>query len=159
MKSTISIHPYSLDSKSKMQFYSFLMQGEDTLEVDKFYNRFNIAPYDTSVKEIQALIHNMGTEFGAQERFFRKEGLAHALPSNAYHKPLLRLYCLRCCEQVVILGNGGIKESNKAKDSPDCYPHFLIMNAIAQAFRKMQVSCCDLPKKRMPFSLSIIIPD
>lgn len=159
MKITVTIIPVKVPFQSKVNFYTVLLPDAEKSELQKFTDRFKGTSYDEALTEIQVLIRNMGTQFGAQERFFRKEDKSHALPSNMYRRPLLRLYCLRCCDQVVILGNGGIKESNPTQDSPDCYPHFLLMNAVAIAFRKMKMSCCDLPQRRSPFSLSIDIDD
>lgn len=161
MKLTVEILPYKLEVKSKVAFYSFSFVGskDQDLEIEKFYNRFINEPYASAVRDLQALIQNMAEEYGANERFFRKEGRAHALPSHAYQKPLLRLYCLRCCDSVVILGNGGVKASQSAKDSPDCYPHFLVMNGIANAFRRMRTSCCDLPSFEFPLTLHIDVDD
>lgn len=49
-------------------------------------------------------------------------------------KSKLRLYCLHVSEQIVILGNGGKKTSQKVKDSPDAFPHFELMNHFATIF-------------------------
>lgn len=159
MKITVTIIPLRVPFQSKVTFYSVLLPEAEKNELQVFTDRFKDTQYGEALKEIQVLIGNMGTQFGAHERFFRKEDRSHALPSNLYRRPLLRLYCLRCCDSVVILGNGGIKESDATQDSPDCYPHFLLMNAIAIAFRKMKMSCCELPQRRSPFSLSIDLDD
>lgn len=159
MKITVTIIPLNVPFQSKVTFYSVLLPDAEKHELQEFTDRFKNTEYDEALKEIRVLIANMGTHHGAQERFFRKEDKSHALPSNLYRRPLLRLYCLRCCDQVVIFGNGGVKESNSTQGSPDCYPHFLLMNAIAIAFRKMKMSCCDLPQRRSPFPLSIELDD
>ena len=36
----------------------------------------------------------------------------------------------------MILGNGGIKSSQKVQDSPDAYPHFEVMNTLAFVIHK-----------------------
>jgi hypothetical protein len=160
VKLTVEIRPYDLEVESKVAFYSFLIKGSDDpqLEIEKFYARFVEEPYAAAAEDIKGLIQGMAQEYGANERFFRKEGDSHAMPSHVYNRPLLRLYCLRCCDKVVILGNGGIKTSGKTQGSPDCYPHFLVMNAIAVAFLRMGISCCDLPKRKSPFTVQIDVP-
>lgn len=162
MKLTVEIHPYKLEIEdeitSRVAFYSFIIRESDDpsqLEVDKFYTRFATLEHEHAVEDIRALVESMAERFGAQERLFRKERHAQALPSKMYYRPLLRLYCLRCCERVVILGNGGLKSSDLVKQSPDCYPHFLVMNAIAVAFRRIRKTCCDLPTLKSPFVLTI----
>jgi hypothetical protein len=46
----------------------------------------------------------------------------------------LRLYCIRCSQQTVILGGGGHKTSQKVQDSPDCYPHFKLAKLVEILF-------------------------
>lgn len=45
---------------------------------------------------------------GALERFFRPEGRVSALSIDSRK---LRLYCLRISDQILIVGNGGIKNT------------------------------------------------
>ncbi|MES2212439.1 MAG: hypothetical protein V4490_04800, partial [Pseudomonadota bacterium] len=40
------------------------------------------------------------------------------------------LYCIRLNDGAVLLGNGGVKTSQKLQDSPDCYPHYLLLSAL-----------------------------
>jgi hypothetical protein len=39
----------------------------------------------------------------------------------------------------LVLGNGGVKSSQKVQDSPDAYPHFQIINDLAFAM-KLKIS-------------------
>jgi len=52
---------------------------------------------------------------------------------------ILRLYCIRLNDNAVLLGNGGIKTSQKLKNSPDCYPHWELLSELEkQITRKIQ---------------------
>jgi hypothetical protein len=75
-------------------------------------------------------IKSMGDEKGTLERYFRPERRARAIPIVTSS---LRLYCIRLSDELVILGNGGIKESRVVQDSPTLYPSFVAMNKVAQA--------------------------
>ncbi|MCH7414568.1 hypothetical protein MM213_13800 [Belliella sp. R4-6] len=65
-------------------------------------------------------------EDGAIESYFRFENDAHAIPPTGiyqvgeieidYRNFSLRLYCLRICESIVVLFNGGEKTSRNAQD-------------------------------------------
>lgn len=63
---------------------------------------------------------------GALERFFRPEGKindnVHAIPTEGGK---LRLYCLRISEQIIILGNGGVKSTKKYQDDPKLYGYVI----------------------------------
>lgn len=78
---------------------------------------------------MQAILDN-----GALERFFRPEGKindnVHAIPIDGGK---LRLYCLRISEQIIILGNGGVKSTRSYQESPKLYGYVLDL----QRFEKM----------------------
>ena len=57
----------------------------------------------------------MLNERGFTERNFRYEGNVVALPT---YKNTLRLYCLRLSDSVLIVGNGGIKTTQKVAQDP-----------------------------------------
>lgn len=73
----------------------------------------------------------MGKERGANEFYFRNERLGEALPPP-YKSGDLRLYCSRFSDRIVILGNGGIKTSQSAQDSPGCLPYFEFINELVK---------------------------
>ena len=64
---------------------------------------------------------------GARRARFRPEGNVDALPGGQCD---LRVYCIRLNEGAVLLGNGGIKTSQKLKDSPDCLPHHELLSEL-----------------------------
>lgn len=111
----------------KVNFYSVHFEGDEYNETDKFIKRFiNDPKYQENFQTIIYWISKIGS-LGALERYFRPEGKAKAIPIDTSK---LRLYCIRVSDEILILGNGGIKSSNSVKDSPDCYPHFQCMNNV-----------------------------
>ena len=51
-------------------------------------------------------------DFGAFERFFRPEGkMSDRVCALPVLKSRLRLYCLRLSDKILILGNGGVKNT------------------------------------------------
>lgn len=95
---------------------------------------------------------------GALLRFFRPgEGQGHALPID---KGPLRLYCYRFDDRTLLLCGGGIKSSQTVQESPDCLPHFRLMNYVVQALRRRHVGPERLPENAtQAYSLEIDIPD
>lgn len=127
MKRYFEIKPYV--SFDKSQFYTIEEVGKGINETDEFFIRFKDDPnYQKDIETISYWIQKIGKESGALERHFRPEAQAKAIPII---KSKLRLYCYRISNELVILGNGGIKSSQKVQDSPDAFPHFEVMNTLA----------------------------
>jgi hypothetical protein len=114
----------------KVTFYSFLISEKVRTQTEEFIIKFKDHPaYGKDFNLIMAVINEMGRERGAGEFYFRSERLGEALPPP-YRAGDLRLYCSRFSDRIVILGNGGVKTSQAAQESPDCLPHFEFINEL-----------------------------
>jgi hypothetical protein len=120
------------DETERVTFYSPKQDGSAHSEMDKFLLRMeNIPEVRRSVQELLELIREtIGNTYGAKDAFFNRfENRVTALPPKGqikiseleldYHGFPLRLYCLALTEQVVILFNGGIKDSQTIQESKD----------------------------------------
>lgn len=92
--------------------YTIQFQGESQTEFEYFYNKFkDDAVYNPDLMHIVAFINKIAQN-GAFERFFRPEG---KMSDHVVALPILtsklRLYCLRLSDKILILGNGGVKNS------------------------------------------------
>jgi hypothetical protein len=127
----------------KLTFYSVRIEDESYSEVEKFILRFQQDDkHKDELENILALLKIMGNEKGALPIFFRDESQAQALPPERYvaikQNMLhfidadLRLFCLRLSNEIVVLFNGGIKESQKTQDSPDLFPKFRLAQRICK---------------------------
>ena len=94
-------------------------------------------------------IAEIGEKIGATDRYFRPEDNAGALPPEykviktidqevSPDQLKLRLYCIVLSEEVVILVNGGIKESQLTQKSPSCWKEFMFTSNIASQISKME---------------------
>ena len=107
MNSEIKIELY--EEHDAVSFYTLRFKGEDT-EIDKFFDCFpEGCEYENDIDIIIKWLDQIG-ERGAQERYFRPEGKIY---DNIWAIPLekskLRLYIIRISEDMVVLGNGGVK--------------------------------------------------
>lgn len=128
MKRYFEIKEYTNGDKTRI--YTVHEKGESMSETDKFLYRFKDNPkFKKDIEIIVKWVRKIGSE-GALERFFRPESNGEAIPVVASD---LRLYCYRINNNILVLGNGGIKTSQKVQDSPDAYPHFQIINDLAFA--------------------------
>ena len=120
----------------KVCFYTIHDEDVEFSEIDQFFLRFkDDAKYKSDIQIIKGWIENIGLKYGAQDRHFRPERKAKAIPIFPSGTKL-RLYLHHVNEQIVILGNGGIKSSRKVQQSPDAFPHFELMNKLITIFTK-----------------------
>lgn len=132
------------DEGKRTTFYTVRKDGAEENETDKFFARFEKDPgHVAQIQELVAFILDaIGDRYGAREEYFRFENAASALPprpgavskiSFRFENYPLRLYCLRLSEKLVILMNGGVKESRSAQASPGLSMKFKEANAFAKA--------------------------
>lgn len=109
MNSKIQIELF--EEHENVNFYTLRFHGEET-EVDKFFDQFpEGCEYDEDIDIIIKWIDHIG-ERGALERYLKPEG---KMTDNVWAIPIetnsLRLYVLRLSDEILILGNGGLKTS------------------------------------------------
>ena len=110
MKSIIEIVLY--EEHEKVNFYTLCFQGEES-EVEKFFDAFpEGCEYDNDIDIIIKWLDETG-ERGADIRRLRTEG---KFKDNVWAVPIdksnLRLYIIRLSDNIVILGNGGAKNTS-----------------------------------------------
>lgn len=118
MAKTAKIQPVVLSDN--VGLYSICFDNADENEYEKFLQKFrNDATlnedYQAIVGALKYIVAN-----GAIERRFRPEGKMNdnvvALPIE---RSRIRLYCLRMSDQVLIVGNGGIKNAKTYEESEE----------------------------------------
>jgi hypothetical protein len=127
-------------------FYTVRFDGEELSETEKFIARILDTPelereYGTEMDTLIAILEFLGDVRGAQQKYFRQENRAEALPPprgavEALYLDIdnrLRLYCVRLSDEVVVLFGGGIKTASAVQDSPDVRMHFQLAQRIARA--------------------------
>ena len=101
-----------LEDGSKVSLYSPRFEGEEYTEFEKFLLQYK----DTYPKDVAQIVYRLDIikRDGAEDRHFRYEGTRRdrvmALPSHL-ETARLRLYLLNLQARVLILGNGGVKET------------------------------------------------
>lgn len=149
----------------KARLYSVRLPKQADPETTRFFNRMiSHQRYQTDARFASALrtlldwLDRIIRLEGSLARFFRPgEGQGHALPID---KGPLRLYCYRFDDHNLLLCGGGIKASQRVKESPDCLPHFNLMNYVVQALRRRHIGPEQLPQNNaQAYLLEIEIPD
>jgi hypothetical protein len=121
-KTTLDI----ISESERATLYSISFEKDGTTEFEKFVAEFEMnAKYNYDYQRIIAALQVI-LDKGALERFFRPEGRmndnVHAIPIEGSK---LRLYCLRISEQIVILGNGGVKNTKSYQEDSKLYGYVL----------------------------------
>ena len=101
-----------LDSSENCTLYTIQFVNENKNEFEKFVSTFREnSEYSKDYLIIAAFIKQI-IERGALERYFRPEGKFNDnLVAIPIYKSKLRLYGLRLSDKILILGNGGIKNT------------------------------------------------
>lgn len=130
-------------------FYSIKCAGKTENEADIFFMRFEDETnphYENAIIILNMLIDSIGNKYGAIDVFFdRHKNEANALPPKRkktlpelqvlkLHFPL-RLYCYRVTNSIVIIFNGGIKDSRTDQESPDLSMKFFEAQTYAKKIK------------------------
>ncbi|MBO4434273.1 MAG: hypothetical protein J5769_02325 [Bacteroidales bacterium] len=121
-KTTLDI----IKQSDKTSLYSISFEMDGTTEFEKFVYEFEMnATYNRDYQRIIAALQSI-LRLGALERFFRPEGkMNDSVAAIPIEGGKLRLYCLRLSEQIVILGNGGIKTCDSYEQDPKLYGYVM----------------------------------
>ncbi len=124
----------------KVAYYTVRLEGNPISEFKDFQNRMSIDIKNNSeLNEIARYIQQIGDNWGAHEKHFKHERAAERLPPPYYFIETedssdygLRLYCIRLCNEIVILLNGDRKIDRNPEKCPNCAKHFKLANTLAK---------------------------
>lgn len=78
-------------------------------------------------------------EEGALERFFRPEGkMRDSVVALPVLRSKLRLYCLRLSDKILVLGNGGVKNSRTYEEDDSLRGYVLTLQKFEELLREGQ---------------------
>ena len=126
-----------ISQSDKTSLYSISFEVDGTTEFERFVEEFEMnATYNGDYQRIIAALQAI-LRVGALERFFRPEG---KMNDNVAAIPIeggkLRLYCLRISEQIVILGNGGVKNTKTYEEDPKLYGYVMDLQRFEKILNK-----------------------
>ena len=160
MKSNLKILKHRDFDFEKVRFYAVKFEEDDKNQLDQFFSKYE-NKYSESVYYIQKWLAEIGEKRGATSRYFRTTDNYDYLPPSAKEiklfdgeiensKMLLRLYCIVLSEEVVLLVNGGVKESQNTQKSPTCWIQAMFTSNLAtQIAKQFDQGNCELIGKRL----------
>lgn len=136
-----------INEYKKVVFYSVVLEGsEDDRSLFEGFIFQQRGQNEVRLDHILSWMKEIGERYGAQERFFRREMVATALPPpSGISRKLgfiddglasanaLRLYCHRLNEHVVVLFGGDVKTAAIAQECARVKRHFQLANHLAKA--------------------------
>ena len=129
-----------IKESDRVSLYSISFEADGTTEFEKFVSEFEQnatfnRDYQRIIAALQAIL-----QVGALERLFRPEGkMADYVQALPLTSGKLRLYCLRISDQIVILGNGGVKTTRTYEEDPRLYGYVLDL----QKFERLLSQCIE----------------
>ncbi len=109
-----------LNSGGKCTVYTIQFIRDDKHEFEKFVSRFREDSelnndYRNIIRYVEQIV-----EYGALERYFRNEGkMRDSVVALPVLRSKLRLYALRMSDKILILGNGGIKDTRTYQENDE----------------------------------------
>lgn len=127
-----------IKSSDSVTLYSICFEEDAKSEFDKFVDKFKdnatySEMFSTIVYALNHILHN-----GAKERYFRPEG--GDVKALGLDSKKLRLYCLLVSEQIVILGNGGVKNTRTYQEDEKLNGYVLDLKQFNKLLKMAQKS-------------------
>lgn len=108
------------------EFHKFLQKFKDNAELNK--------DYQTILHALDRIIAN-----GAFERNFRYEGkVRDNVVALSIDSKKLRLYCLRISDQILIAGNGGVKNTRTYDESEELSGYVMDLQKFDELLKQAQ---------------------
>lgn len=126
-----------VEQSEKVSLYSISFAMDRTTEFERFLNKFEQeASFNTDYQKIIYAL-SIILDKGALERYFRPEGSINddlcALPIESGK---IRLFCLRISDEILILGNGDVKNTTSYEEDPKLYGYALDLQKFNMLLRK-----------------------
>ena len=109
-----------IDQTEFVSLYTITFENDELSEFEKFMQKFrDNATLQRDYQMILLALEKI-TSHGALERNFRPEGkMSDDVVALPLEKSRLRLYCLRLTDKILVLGNGGEKNTKTYEESEE----------------------------------------
>ena len=131
----------TIEQNDNVGMFSICFDGSEVSEFEKFLNEFkDNATYNKDFNVILLALSKI-IDKGALERFFRNEGrMNDNVEALAIDSHKLRLYCLRISDQILILGNGGVKNTRTYQEDSKLSGYVMDLQTFDKVLLKAQKS-------------------
>lgn len=118
-------------------FYTIQFLTENESEFERFYNKFkDDLEFNADLMRIVGFLGRIA-DFGALERFFRPEGkMSDHVVALPVVSSKLRLYCLRLSDKILVLGNGGVKNTRTYNENDELSGYVINLQAFDELIKE-----------------------
>ncbi len=129
----------TLEQTDNVSLYSICFDGKDISEYEVFLLKFKEdATLNEDYKKIILALEKI-VAVGAFERFFRPEGkMNDRVAALSIDSRKLRLYCLRISDQILIVGNGGVKTTRTYQENDELSGYVMDLQAFDKLLAEAQ---------------------
>ena len=122
-----------------MSLYSICFNGSDVSEYEDFLMKFkDNSTLNYDFQRILLALEKI-IDRGALERFFRIEGkMIDRVSALAIDSRKLRLYCLRISDQILIVGNGGVKTTRTYQENEQLSGYVMDLQRFDELLKQAQ---------------------
>lgn len=122
------------DNSEKCTMYTIQFLTNEETELENFISRFkDNAQYNADFQSILVFMERIMAN-GALERYFRREGkMKDSIVALPVLKSKLRLYCLRLSDHILVVGNGGVKDTRTYQENDELQGYVMTL----QKFEKI----------------------
>lgn len=137
----VTVSLKTIEQNDNVGLFSICFDGNEESEFEKFLYEFkDNATYNKDFNVILMAISKI-IDKGALERFFGNEGKMHDnVKALAIDSRKLRLYCLRISDQILILGNGGVKNTRTYQENEKLSGYVMDLQTFDKVLLKAQKS-------------------
>lgn len=134
-----SVKLKTIEQNDTVGMFSICFEGSNVSEFEKFLAEFkDHATYNRDFNTILLALSKI-IDKGALERFFRNEGkMNDNVKALSIDSRKLRLYCLRISDQILILGNGGVKQTRTYQEDEKLSGYVMDLQAFDKVLLKAQ---------------------
>ena len=125
------------DNSEKCTMYTIHFLSEDDTELENFISRFkDNAKYNSDFQSILVFMERIMSN-GALERYFRREGkITDSVVALPVVKSRLRLYCLRLSDHILVVGNGGVKDTRTYEENDELQGYVMTLQKFERLLKK-----------------------
>ena len=129
----------TIEQNDNVSLYSICFNGSDVSEYEDFLMKFKDNSKLNKDFQIILLALEKIIDQGALERFFRIEGkMSDNVAALAIDSRKLRLYCLRISDQIMIVGNGGVKTTRTYQEDEELSGYVMDLQRFDELLKQAQ---------------------
>ena len=128
-----------VNDTDKCTIYTIQFSEEAETEYERFYAKFiEDAQLNKDLLRIVQILDKIADE-GALERLFRPDGkMRDSVVALPVLRSKLRLYCLRLSDRILVLGNGGVKNSRTYEEDDSLRGYVLTLQKFEELLKEGQ---------------------